>query len=93
MTKYVVVSKGTGLIITDGPNRTRRYKTHGAAKATITRLINKQGWNLADLAIVEASTYQAPMKTVKNLMSGAEIEIPADTPRCCDPSSELYWSM
>ena len=33
------------------------------------------------------------MKTVKNLMSGAEIEIPHDTPRSCDPSSELYWSM
>ena len=33
------------------------------------------------------------MKTVKNLMSGALVEIPHDTPRSCDPSSELYWSM
>ena len=33
------------------------------------------------------------MKTVKNLMTGADIEIPHDTPRACDPSSELYWSM
>ena len=33
------------------------------------------------------------MKTVKNLMSGIEVEIPYDTPRSCDPSSELYWSM
>ena len=33
------------------------------------------------------------MKTVTNLMSGVEIEIPHDTPRSCDPSSELYWSM
>jgi hypothetical protein len=33
------------------------------------------------------------MKTVTNLMSGAEIQIPHDTPRSCDPSSELYWSM
>jgi hypothetical protein len=33
------------------------------------------------------------MKTVKNLMTGVEIEIPHDTPRSCDPSSELYWSM
>jgi hypothetical protein len=32
-------------------------------------------------------------KTVKNLMSGQEVEIPYDTPRACDPSSELYWSM
>jgi hypothetical protein len=33
------------------------------------------------------------MKTVKNLMTGKDIEIPHDTPRSCDPSSELYWSM
>ena len=33
------------------------------------------------------------MKRVRNLMSGVEIEIAHDTPRACDPSSELYWSM
>lgn len=33
------------------------------------------------------------MKTVKNLMTGAAVEIPYDTPRSCDPSSELYWTM
>jgi hypothetical protein len=37
--------------------------------------------------------FVATMKTVRNLMSGAEIQIPHDTPRSCDPSSELYWSM
>jgi hypothetical protein len=33
------------------------------------------------------------MKTVRNLMSGKEIQIPVNTPRSCDPSTELYWSM
>ena len=33
------------------------------------------------------------MKTVKNFMTGQDIQIPHDTPRACDPSSELYWSM
>jgi len=33
------------------------------------------------------------MKTVTNLMTGKDIQIEHDTPRCCDPSSELYWSM
>jgi len=37
--------------------------------------------------------FVATMKTVKNLMTGKEIEIPHDTPRSCDPSTELYWSM
>ena len=33
------------------------------------------------------------MKTVRNLMSGKDVQIPTDTPRSCDPSSELDWSM
>ena len=32
-------------------------------------------------------------KTVTNLMSGKEIQIPTDTPWCCNPASETYWSM
>ena len=32
-------------------------------------------------------------KTVKSLMTGQAVEIDYDTPRACDPSSELYWSM
>lgn len=32
-------------------------------------------------------------KTVKNLMTGEDVVIPHDTPRSCDPSSELYWSI
>ena len=37
--------------------------------------------------------YFPTMKTVRNLMSGKDIQIPHDTPRACDPSSELYWTM
>lgn len=33
------------------------------------------------------------MRTVVNLMSGEQVQIPHDTPRACDPSTELYWSM
>ena len=32
-------------------------------------------------------------KTVRNLMTGESVDIPYDTPRSCDPSSELYWTM
>lgn len=32
-------------------------------------------------------------KMVRNLMSGKMVEIPTDTPFCCDPSTETYWSM
>ena len=37
--------------------------------------------------------YYATMKTVTNLMTGKQVQIDVDTPRACDPSSELYWSM
>jgi hypothetical protein len=37
--------------------------------------------------------YFPTMKTVKNLMTGKDIEIDRDTPYCCDPSSERFWSM
>jgi hypothetical protein len=37
--------------------------------------------------------YCPTMKTVISLMSGKPVEIAHDTPRSCDPSSELYWSM
>ena len=37
--------------------------------------------------------YFPTMKTVTNLMSGKEVQIAHNTPHCCDPSSETYWSM
>jgi hypothetical protein len=90
---YVVVAKSTGLIVTDGPNRTRAYKTFGAAQATRTRLCNKAGWEIGELNIIARNTYQSPKMTVKNLMTGAPVEIDADTPWCCNPASESYWTM
>jgi hypothetical protein len=32
-------------------------------------------------------------KLVRNMMSNKVIEIDADTPYACDPSTERYWSM
>jgi hypothetical protein len=37
--------------------------------------------------------YQTKMITVKNLMTGSNVEIDRDTPWCCNPASETYWSM
>jgi hypothetical protein len=43
-----------------------------------------QGWRFE---------YFPTMKTVKNLMTGADIQIDRDTPWACNPASETYWSM
>lgn len=40
-----------------------------------------------------AQVYAKRLKTVTNMMSGKEVVIHEDTPLCCDPSSETYWSM
>jgi len=90
---YVIVSIGTSFIVTDDPNPKHAYKTFGAAKATRTRLCRKAGWSENELNIVARDTYRAPKVTVKNLMTGKPVTIDADTPWCCNPASETYWSM
>lgn len=37
--------------------------------------------------------YFPAMMTVKSLMTGQDVQIPTDTPWCCNPASETYWSM
>lgn len=42
---------------------------------------------IAELVVPEG------FKLVKSLMSGQAVCIEQNTPLCCDPSSETYWSM
>jgi len=90
---YYVIARATGLIVTDGSNHTRMYKTFAAARATRTRLCNKAGWSVSDLNIIDTRFYKAHMVTRKNLMSGIEYQEDVNTPLCCSPASETFWSM
>jgi len=50
----------------------------------------------SDFSIAEASVFRdliEKMETKRNMMSGESFTQPVNTSRCCDPSSELYWSM
>ena len=89
---YVVVSKVTGLIVTDGPNKTRAYKTFPAAHATRTRLCRKAGWSVDQLNIVARALYQPRMVERTNIMSGQKFMEDVNTPYFCSPSSETFWS-
>ncbi len=62
-------------------------------RASATKFLARLGAGYSLTDILTFRSLRVPMKTVKNLMTGEMIEIPADTPRCCDPSTELYWSM
>lgn len=90
---FYIVAKGTGLIVSDGPNRTRAYNTIGAAQATRTRLCRKAGWIADQLDIVRQADYTPKMVTRKNIMTGQNFQEDVNTPYFCSPSSETYWSM
>ena len=81
---------------TRNPHADKRYfKTAAGAKRAMTCANRNAGQTVYNW--VHQSwfllAYPVGMKTVKNLMTGKEVEIAADTPWCCNPASETYWSM
>jgi hypothetical protein len=80
------------------------YETVGAAKAALTRAerathAGKKPFVASEYAIVDIELYNSSIRPpveyewVPNLMSGKLVRQAVGTPRCCDVSSELYWSM
>jgi hypothetical protein len=79
-----------------GRSREAKFDTERAARAGLTRAVNKGDVVREDFAIAEYSDFYTRIEktvTVKNLMSGQPVVQPINTPRSCDPSTELYWSM
>lgn len=74
--------------------RVEKAATEGKMRKDDLKNFNRDEWAIADLQVFISTIKPKPkMITVINLMSGKPIQIPEDTPRCCDPSTELYWSM
>lgn len=96
---YVIYHEETTILprLLKGEYGWTTYKSERSAKAALTRAVNDgKISNRDEYAIAEYKDFRKNIekkKTVKSLMSGEEIEIAVNTPRCCDPSSELYWSM
>jgi uncharacterized protein YkwD len=92
---YVVYNVGTTQ--TENEKRWGRetFKTEAAAKAARTRMIKKSKYDPAQLAVASVAEYAKIVKTETkiNLMTGKEFTQSVNTPRACDPSSELYWSI
>ena len=90
---YVVYNVQSTRII--GSRNTLYFKNHGAAKAHLTRM-GKMGYNVTEYAVAETNFYYVFIEkkvTRVNFLTGAEYQESVNTPRCCSPSSELYWSM
>lgn len=80
---------------TRNPHADKRYfKTAAGAKRAMTCANRNAGQTVYNW--VHQSwfllAYPVGMKTVKNLMTGQDIQIPEDTPYFLDPSRETYWS-
>jgi len=96
---YIAYNKFTTRYLTKHPKvRTKKesFETYGAAQAAITREANRGVINKVDFLIAEKAVFHKSIElteTVNNLMSGKPITQPVNTPLCCDPSSETYWSI
>ena len=70
-----------------------KYPFKGMDRETVERELRELAVELYPQKSGWRFDVQPAMKTVKNLMTGKEVEIASDTPWCCNPASETYWSM
>ena len=98
---YVIYDKASTKL------KSNAYKTLSAAKAALTRMNKSWAENYDRLGnepdapqftmgIAEIGYYAEHIErtvTRVNMMSGGEYTESVNTPLCCSPSSETYWSM
>lgn len=72
----------------------KTFDLESSAKRSATCMNRNAGdvyYTYADMETYEKRV--VTRKQVKNLMTGETVEIESNTPHCCDPSTETYWSM
>lgn len=92
---YLVYNKATTLVMKSGVYGRDQYRTEAAARAFLTRMV-KMGYRRDDYDVAEVGDYYNNIEQkvqVTNLMTGKKVMQSVNTPRCCDVSSETYWSM
>jgi hypothetical protein len=83
---YVIYNTATTAI-----RRGKVYKTMAAARAAITRQnLDTSKWNIAEEVMFAQFVSKKVVRV--NLMTGKEYEEDVNTPLCCSPASETYWS-
>jgi hypothetical protein len=95
---YVVYHKDTTRLLCRHPKtktKLEHFEGMAAAKSALTREVNRGAVQRADFLICTSLEFRRIEKTetVQNLMSGKDVVQGVNTPLCCDPSSETYWSM
>jgi hypothetical protein len=83
---FVVYRKKTGEIV-------KTFDKMSAARRSNTCMNRNAGDFFFACADYDTYLRRNDRRTVVSLMTGKEVSIAADTPRCCNPSLEAYWSM
>jgi hypothetical protein len=95
--RYVAYHKDTTRYLCNHPGvKTDKeaFESQGAAKAAITREAKRGAINAADFLVannVEFFTSIEKTETVKNIMSGKDVEQRVNTPFTSSVASETYW--
>lgn len=85
--EFVVYHKASTQVIKYFDNKT-------SAKRSTTCMNRNAGDSSYAYADIETYRNQVVTKIkVKSHMSGEEVEIDSNTPWCCNPASETFWSM
>jgi len=77
----------------DSTQKLKAFDTAAGAKRSTTAMNRNAG--SVEYAMAHESYYQTFVvhkKIVKNLMTGKDVEIDSNTPWCCNPASETFWS-
>ena len=82
---YSPIIKNNGIAITISVAK-------GDAKGG-TQIVNYKEFSSRQQKMLKRNVTHTDYKEVKNMMTGAIVKIPVDTPMSCDPSTETYWSM
>jgi hypothetical protein len=86
---YIVYRKNDTVIVSTN-------KTESAAKASATRLVKGGKYSADELRVSDSKTFhmfiEATVERV-NMMTGEVYNERINTPNCCSPASETYWSM
>jgi hypothetical protein len=96
--RYIVYNKETTRYLSLHPKvktDNTSFASEGAAKAALTREVNRGAVKREDFTIADADAFHngiQKMVTRKNLMTGKEYQEDANTPLVCSPASETYWS-
>jgi hypothetical protein len=90
--EIAVSTLGRRYYLSFGATRSRNeYKTFaGAVRSAI-----RKGYEVITTVdpMIEFKKNDGKTKIVQNLLSGKLVRVAVNTPACCDPSTETYWSM